>query len=86
VSRHRYVDLEPLTIDASVVVEFLERHERFRMAGLVRDLAKAGKTYQIDLDLQRQQYQRLYERLCKYEPEQPRYEPPTGVPPPESSD
>jgi len=86
VRRQRYVDPEPCTIDAGVVIQFLERHERFRMAGLVRDLAKAARVYELDLETHKVAYQRLYERFCHYEPEPQRYEAPTGVPPPESSD
>jgi hypothetical protein len=89
--RQRYrqsteIDLEPCTIDAGIVADFLERSRRPRMASFVRELADArAPVYQL-LALHERQVHELSARLERYEPRGQKYEPCTGVPPPESSD
>lgn len=82
--RRRY-EPEPECVSAGDVIQFLERHERHDLAGIVVGMARAAqRDAQLYADVYRD-YQRVHERLEKYEPRQ-KYEPRTGVPPPESSD
>ena len=76
---------EPLTITATTIAEFLERYGQVESARMVRSMAKAGEeAWRREQDAAKR-YEALYERLCKYEPEQPRAER-NFKPPPEASD
>lgn len=76
---------EPASVSAGDVIRFLERHDREDLAGLVRGMAQAAqRDAQLYADVYRD-YQRVSERLRKYEPRET-HEQCTGVPPAESSD
>jgi len=80
-----YIDTEPCTIEPEDVAVFLERHSRPRAADMVRSLSKASRDAWAQYHRLHSDYTLIYERLQQYEPTQS-YTPPTGVPPPESSD
>lgn len=62
------LDPEPCTIDADVVVEFLERLGRPGMAGFVRSLARRDTQAGLRDQQHRMAYDAIVERLHKYEP------------------
>mgnify|MGYP006275068337 CR=1 FL=1 len=62
-------DIEPCTITADVVAQFLEDQHRPRMASFVRDVGKQLKLAWEMANDSRTSAASLRERLMKYEPE-----------------